>query len=71
MTAAELLRTALKKEHEKRLALCPDGERFDLGRACVAERDAFECFIGEYEEGWSPTLAAFEAAVFALAGVDP
>ena len=72
MTAAELLRTALEKEHEKRLTLCPDGERFDLARVCVAERDAFERFIGEVEEDWSPgPRAAFEAAVFALAGVDP
>lgn len=66
MTAEELLRNALKREHEKRISLAKDGERMDVARACVAERDGFEAYFRDHH-----VVFGVDVAIFALAGVDP
>ncbi len=66
MTATELLRNALVRAHEKRISLAKGSERVDVALDCVLERNRFE---HEAQDGvWGP---GHEAAVYALAGVDP
>ncbi len=66
MTATELLRSALEREHEKRISLAKDGERIDVARDCVKQRDCFERNVRDSFLG-----PGVDAAVYALAGVDP
>ncbi len=71
MTATELLRNALEREHEKRISLAKDGERMDIARECVLERDRFEVSIEHLATHPPLQFAALCSAVYALAGVDP
>ena len=76
MTAAELLRTALEKEHQRQRELeCATGaptSGLHLAGSQAQQRSRLETALAciENQLGAGPR-AAFEAAVFALAGVDP
>ena len=73
MTATELLRTALKKEHERQLSACCEEERLGLALSQRVERaDLDWCLlqIGHMEDT-TMRARALNRAVFALAGVDP
>ncbi len=72
MTAIELLRNALEREHEKRISLAKDGERVAVAAWCITERDRFEAAIQGVDH--SMTLKEQEglwAAVYALGMHDP
>ena len=74
MTAAELLRTALEKEHQRQRDLEGPAATglLRLAGSQAHQRSHLEIALAciENQLGAAPR-AAFEAAVFALAGVDP
>ncbi len=72
MTAAELLINALDRSHNRKIAACDVVNDIFLAGDLACERSSLHTALRSIENqlGAGPR-AAFEAAVFALAGVDP
>ena len=70
MNVFDLLHDALKKEHARRLELCPASERVKLAGDQAVQRIHLRSCVERFASMHSSERAALCEAVFALAGVE-